>query len=73
MFHINACFLNKNFDSLEYLLKCVNQELDVVAVTENRITRNDSFLCYISLKIYAIDSIPAQVSVAGMLLLIANL
>ena len=65
--------MNKNFDSLEHLLKCVNQELDVVAVTENRITRYASFLCYISLKIYAIDSILAQVSVAGMLLLITNL
>ena len=65
--------MNKNFDSFEHLLKCVNQELDVVAVTENRITRYASFLCYISLKIYAIDSIPAQVSVAGMLLLITNL
>ena len=40
LFHINAYYLNKNFDDLEYLLKCVNQQLDVVAVTENRITRN---------------------------------
>ena len=24
-FHINACSLNKNFDDLEYLLKCTNK------------------------------------------------
>ena len=34
IFHINTCSSNKNFDHLEYLLKCTNKKIDVVAVTE---------------------------------------
>ena len=52
LFHINACSLNKNFDNLEYLLKCTNKKLDIAAVAETRITRNTSKLCNISLKNY---------------------
>ena len=33
MFHTNVCSLNKNFDDLEYLLKCANKKFDVVAVS----------------------------------------
>ena len=33
MFHTNVCSLNKNFDGLEYLLKCANKKFDVVAVS----------------------------------------
>ena len=29
-FHINACSLNKNFDDLEYLLKCTNKSFDII-------------------------------------------
>ena len=39
MFHINVCSLNKNFDDLEYLLKCTNKISDVAVVAETRITR----------------------------------
>ena len=28
MFHISACSLNKNFDDLEYLLKCTKRKFD---------------------------------------------
>ena len=28
--HINACSLNKNFDDLEYLLKCTNKSFDII-------------------------------------------
>ena len=40
VFHINACFLNKKFGNLEYLLKCTNKQVQVVAVTETRNSRN---------------------------------
>ena len=62
LFHINACSLNKNFDDLEYLLKCTNKKFDVAAVSETRITRNTSKLCNISLKNYSVESTPLQIT-----------
>ena len=44
LFHINACFLNKNFDDLDHLLKCTNKVFDIIAVTETRITKSTSLL-----------------------------
>ena len=72
MFHINSCSLNKNFDDLEYLLKCTNKKFDVVAVSETRITRNTSKLCNISLKNYSVESTPTESTARGTLLYIAN-
>ena len=71
MFHINACSLNKNFDGLEYFLKCTNKKFDVVAVSETKITRNTSKLCNISLKNYSFESTPTESSAGGTLLYIA--
>ena len=39
LFHINAYFLNKNFDDLDRLLKCKNKVFDTTAFTETRITK----------------------------------
>ena len=65
IFHINACSLNKNFDDLEYLLKCTKKIFNVVAVTETRITKNTSKLCNIKLTNY-------ESSAGGTLLYIVN-
>ena len=62
MFYINACSLDKNFNDLEYLLKCTNKKFDVAAVSETRITRNTSKLCNISLKNYSVESTPTKLS-----------
>ena len=40
MVHINACFLNKNFDNFEYLLKSTNDYYGIVAISETRIMTN---------------------------------
>ena len=40
LFHINACGLSKNFDDLEHLLSCTNKNFKIIAITENRITKN---------------------------------
>ena len=72
MFHNNVWSLNKNFDDLEYLLKCANKKFDIVAVTAVRITRiNTSKLCNIRLKNYTFDSNPTESSAGGTLLYIA--
>ena len=68
MFHANACSLNKNFEDLEHLLKCINKKFGVVAVSENRITRNTSKLCNISLKNYSDESTPTESSARSITL-----
>ena len=38
MFNINTCSLSKNFDDPEYLLKTTNMNVDIVAISETKIT-----------------------------------
>ena len=57
-FHINACSLNKNFDDLEYLLKCTNKSFDIIVVSETRISKKASLACNINLKNYSFESTP---------------
>ena len=71
-FHINACSLNKNFDDLEYLLKCTNKSFDVIAVSETRISKKTSLTCNINLKNYSFESTPTESSAGGTLLYISN-
>ena len=44
LFHMNVCSLSKNFDDLEYLLKCTNKGIDIVAVSETKITKKKTLL-----------------------------
>ena len=71
-FHINACSLNKNFDDLEYLLKCTNKSFDIIAVSETRISKKTSLTCNINLKNYSFESTPTESSAGGTLLYISN-
>ena len=57
-FHINTCSLNKNFDDLEYLLKCTNKSFDIIVVSETRISKKASLACNINLKNYSFESTP---------------
>ena len=52
LFHINACSINKNFDGLDYLLKCTNETFDVITVSETKITAKASLTCNINLNNY---------------------
>ena len=49
LFHINVCSLSKNFDGLQHLLSCTNNNFDVIAITETRITKNVSITNNITL------------------------
>ena len=60
MLHINTCSLNKNFYNLKYLLKCANNKINDVDITETRTTRYIFKLCNISLKNYAVESSPTE-------------
>ena len=68
-FHINACSLNKNFDDLEYLLKCTNKSFDIIAVSETRMSKKIFLTCNINLKNYSFES---SASAGGTLLYISN-
>ena len=71
-FHINACSLNKNFDDMEYLLKCTNKSFDITAVGETRISEKTSLTCNINLKNYSFESAPTESSADGTFLYISN-
>ena len=53
LIHINVCSLNKTFDDLQHLLSCTKNDLDLIAVTETRITKQISLLNYLSLNKYS--------------------
>ena len=72
LFHINACSLNKNFDDLQYLLSCTKKKIDIIAVSETRITRNVSLLNNLNLNNYSFEFTPTETSAGGTLLYIAN-
>ena len=40
LFHINTCFLNKNFEDLEYLIKPTNTNFDTIAISDIRILKD---------------------------------
>ena len=44
LFHVNTSSLNKNFDDLQHLLSSTKNVLDIIAVSETRITKQVSLL-----------------------------
>ena len=48
----------KNFDDLEYLLKCTNKLFDIIAVSETRISKKNSLTCNTNLTSYYFESPP---------------
>ena len=56
-----VCSLNKNFDDLDDLFKCVNKVFEIIAVSETRITKRASLTININLQYYTIQTLPADV------------
>ena len=48
----------KNFDDLEYLLKCTNKLFDIIAVSETRISKKNPLTCNTNLTSYYFESTP---------------
>ena len=44
LFHIDPCSLNKIFDDLQYLLSHIKNNVDIIGVTETRITKQLFFI-----------------------------
>ena len=72
LFHINACSLNKNFDDLQHLLTCTKKKIDIIAISETRITKQVSLLNNLYLNNYSFEFTPTETSEGGTLLYIAN-
>ena len=72
LFHINACFLNKNFDDLQHLLSCTQKNIDIIAISETRITKNVSLLNNLNFNNYSFQFTPNETAAGGTLLYIAN-
>ena len=71
LFHINACSLNKNFDDLQHLLNCT-KKIDIIAISETRITKQVSLSNNLNLNNYSFEFTPTETSTGGTLLYIAN-
>ena len=72
MFHINKRSLSKNFDDLEYLLKTTNMNLDIIATSKARITKNTNKISNINLNNYSFEFTHTEYSVGGTLVYLAN-
>ena len=72
LFHINACSLNKKFDDFQRLLSFTKKKLDIIAISETRITKQVSLLNSLNLNNYYFEFTPTETSTGGTLLYIAN-
>ena len=72
LFHISACPLNKNFNDLEHLLNCTKKIVDIIVISETRITKQVSLLNNLNLNNSCFVFTPTETSAGGTLLYIAN-
>ena len=72
LFHLNACYLNKNFDDLEYLIKTTNLTFDVIVISESRIKSNMDITTNINLPNYSIEYTPTKSHTRGTLIDISS-
>ena len=72
LLHINACYLNKNFDDLRHLLNCTKTFFDIIAISETRITKQASLVNNLNLSNYSFENTPTETSAGDTLLYIAN-
>ena len=72
LLHINACYLNKNFDDLQHVLNCTKTFFDTIAISETRITKQASLVNNLNLSNYSFENTPTETSAGDTLLYIAN-
>ena len=73
LFHTNSCFLIKNFEDLEYLLKATNKTFDVIAISESRILKDTNLSKNINIYNYSAEFTPTESQEGGALLYINKL
>ena len=55
LFHVNTCFLNKNFEDLEYLIKSTNISFDILAISETRILEDTNIVKTINIPNFSFE------------------
>ena len=60
LFHINASSLNKNFDDLQHLLSCTKTNIDIITISETRITEQVSLSNNLNLNNYSFEFTPTK-------------
>ena len=70
LLHLNICSLSKNFDNFCILLKEINMNFDIIALTESRIKKNSVSPINIELENYSIGHTLTKTAAGGALLYI---
>ena len=60
------------FDDLQHLLTCTKKKIDIIAISETRITKQVSLSNNLNLKNYSFEITPTETSADGAFLYIAN-
>ena len=72
LLHINACSHNKHFDDHQHLWSWAKNNLDIMRVTETRITKKLSLLNNLNPNNYSYEFTPTKTTAGGTLLYIVN-
>ena len=70
LLHLNICSLSKNFDNFCILLKEINMNFDIIALTESRIKKNSVSPINIELENFSTEHTPTEIAAGGALLYI---
>ena len=62
---MNACSFKKNFDDFQHLLSCTKQ-IDIIATSETRITKQVSLLNNLNLNSYSFEFNSIETSAGGI-------
>ena len=65
LFHINTCSLSRNFEDLEYLLKTINTNFDIIAISETRILKNTNIVKNINIPNFSYEFTPTESTTEG--------
>ena len=72
LFNLSTCWLSKNIDHLEHLIKSKKGDFEIVAVSKSKIVKNKLPTNDISLQNYSYEFSPTEASAGSMLIYVSN-
>ena len=72
LFHINTCYLTRNFEDLEYFLKTTNTNFDKIAVSETKLLKNTKIVKNVNIPNFSFEFTLTESTAGGTLLYIAD-
>ena len=67
LFHINKCFLTKNFEDVKYLLKTTHNNFYIIAISSTRILKNSNIVKNINIPNFSYEFTPTELTAGGTL------